>query len=144
MLMFRGESAEATLAANDYAMLVNGVLTPKEAFSDEVRAAYITAWSQPGALTGGLNYYRAARVGPPTTAAPRDAPGAFGGAAMPVISVPTLVIWGERDTALLTGNLDGLDQLVRNLTVVRVPEATHWIVHEVPERVNAAIRDFLG
>ena len=63
---------------------------------------------------------------------------------MPVISVPTLVIWGERDTALLTGNLDGLDQLVRNLTVIRVPEATHWIVHEVPERVNAAIRDFLG
>ena len=50
----------------------------KEAFSDADRAAYIAAWSQPGALTGGLNYYRAARVGPPTSDAAPDASGAFG------------------------------------------------------------------
>jgi pimeloyl-ACP methyl ester carboxylesterase len=48
-----------------------------------------------------------------------------------------------RDTALLPGNLDGLDQVVRNLTVERVTDADHWIVHQQPTRVNASIRAFL-
>ncbi len=144
MLFFRSAGAEAGLSANDYAMLVEAVMSTPGAFSEADRAAYIAAWSQPGALTGGLNYYRAARIGPPQGDAPQDAPPAFASGAIPSVTVPTLVIWGERDTALLTGNLEGLDALVTNLTVLRIPEATHWIVHEVPEQVNAAIRGFLG
>jgi len=73
MVTFRSPEGESVLAADNYASLVNGVLTPKEAFSDADRDAYLAAWSQPGALTGGLNYYRAARLGPPTDDAPRDA-----------------------------------------------------------------------
>jgi pimeloyl-ACP methyl ester carboxylesterase len=142
MLMFRSPEAEATLAAGNYAALVNGVLTPTGAFTDEDRAAYIAAWSEPGALTGGLNYYRAARIGPPTTDEERAATATLAlGSAM--IAAPTLVIWGERDTALLTGNLDGLDRVVSNLTIVRIPEGTHWIIHEMPERINDEIRKFL-
>lgn len=57
-----------------------------------------------------------------------------------VVRVPTLVIWGEHDTALLTGNLDGLEEYVPKLTVERIPEGTHWVVHEQPERVNVLIR----
>ncbi len=144
MLFFRSAGAEAALSANSYAMLVEAVMSTPGAFSEADRAAYIAAWSQPGALTGGLNYYRAAHIGPPQPNEPQQAPPAFAAGAVPTITVPTLVIWGERDTALLTGNLDGLDALVQNLTVIRDPEATHWIVHEGPERVNAAIRDFLG
>src|SRR5215510_13155592 len=68
MLMFRSPQAEQILSANNYAGLVQAVLGQglKEGFfTDDDRKAYIEAWSQPGALTGGLNYYRAARIGPP-------------------------------------------------------------------------------
>ena len=142
MRMFRSPEGEATLAANNYAALVNGVLTPAEAFTDDDRAAYIAAWSQPGALTGGLNYYRAAQIGPPTTDQERAATATLAPSAT-TIAVPTLVIWGERDTALLTGNLDGLDGVVADLTIVRIPEGTHWVIHEMPARITGEIRNFL-
>jgi hypothetical protein len=59
------------------------------------------------------------------------------------VKVPTLVIWGEKDRALLTANLDGLDKVVADLTVRRVPDGTHWVAHEKPAEVNGYIRDFL-
>jgi len=79
--------------------------------------------SPPGALTGGLNYYRASGIGPPATnaAGSTPAPAAAAGPSL-VVRVPTLVIWGEKDTALLTGNLDGLDEVVPKLTIRRVPD----------------------
>src|SRR5215471_7308604 len=146
MLMFRGESAEATLSANNYALLVQIVLgegLKNGVFNEEDKKAYLEAWSQPGALTGGLNYYRAARVGPP---APGDSNAANFAAGMPSldVKVPTLVIWGEKDVALLTGNLEGLDKYVPNLTIKRIPEGTHWVIHEKPALVNGYIRDFIG
>lgn len=57
--------------------------------------------------------------------------------------MPTLVIWGERDTALLPGLLDGLDAMVPLLTVRRIPDASHWVIHERPEETNRLIREFL-
>ena len=59
------------------------------------------------------------------------------------VKVPTLVIWGEQDQALLTGNLDGIEEYVADLTVKRIPGATHWVIHEQPEVVNALIRQFI-
>jgi pimeloyl-ACP methyl ester carboxylesterase len=130
MQFFRSPQAEAVLSANGYAPLVDMMRrTLGERFSDADRAAYVEAWSQPGALTGGLNYYRAARPG---------------SASEMIIRVPTLVIWGEKDTALLTGNLDGLERYVPDLTVTRLSECSHWVVHEQPERVNAAIRELIA
>jgi len=49
--------------------------------------------------------------------------------------VPTTVIWGDGDTALLPGLLDGLERWVPRLRLRRVPDATHWIVHEQPQLV---------
>jgi pimeloyl-ACP methyl ester carboxylesterase len=133
-----------------YATLVNIVLSAgpwSGTFTEDDKAAYIKAWSQPGALTGGLNYYRANRVGPP---APGQTADANPPAAMPlpdpsalVVKVPTLVIWGEKDTALLTQNLDGLDRFVPQLTIKRIPDGSHWVIHEKPAEVNGYIRDFL-
>jgi pimeloyl-ACP methyl ester carboxylesterase len=60
------------------------------------------------------------------------------------VRVPTLVIWGERDQALLIGNLEGLDRQVEDLHVIRIPEGSHWVVHEQPARIGALIRDFIG
>lgn len=146
MLLFRSPQAEQTLSANDHAMLVNIVLgegLKSGFFHEEDKKAYLAAWSQPGALTGGLNYYRAMEVGPPAPGAASDAAtGKF--PAQLKVSVPTLVIWGEKDTALTTHNLDGLDQYVANLTVKRIPDGTHWVIHEKPDEVNADIREFLA
>ena len=60
-----------------------------------------------------------------------------------MVRVPTLVLWGDRDTALLTGLLDGLGECVPDLKLVRVPDATHWIVHEKPELVCREIERFV-
>jgi len=145
MLMFRSEQAEQTLSANNYGLLVQIVLgegLKNGVFTEEDKKAYIEAWSQPGALTGGLNYYRAARVGPPTEGAKNPENFAAGLPSLDV-KVPTLVIWGEKDTALLTGNLDGLDKYVPNLTIKRIPDGTHWVIHEKPALVDGYIREFI-
>ncbi|HSB09498.1 MAG TPA: alpha/beta hydrolase [Blastocatellia bacterium] len=146
MLMFRSPQAEQTLSANNYAFLVQVVLgegLKNGVFTEEDKQAYIEAWSQPGALTGGLNYYRAARVGPP--AGESDKSGGSFATGLPSldVKVPTLVVWGEKDIALLTGNLEGLDKYVSNLTIKRIPDGTHWVIHEKPALVNGYIRDFI-
>jgi epoxide hydrolase 4 len=146
MLMFRSPQAEQMLSANNYAALVNAVMgegLKKGFFNEADKEAYIAAWSQPGALTGGLNYYRAAKVGPPAASGEKAA-GNFGlGNQSLMVKVPTLVIWGEKDTALLTGNLEGLDKYVPQLTIKRIPEGTHWVIHEEPALVNQYIREFI-
>jgi pimeloyl-ACP methyl ester carboxylesterase len=145
MLMFRGPQAEETLSANDYQLLTSMVLGAglrDGTVTDEDRKAYVAAWSQPGALTGGLNYYRAARIGPVTAGETSEA--ALTAAPPLMIRVPTLVIWGEKDTALLTSNLNGLDQFVPSLTIKRIPEGSHWVVRERPAEVNRLIREFVA
>jgi pimeloyl-ACP methyl ester carboxylesterase len=137
MRFFRLEKAERVLSENGYARLLG-------AFSDlddNSRKALVAAWSQPGALTGGLNYYRASPMFPPSA----DDPGAKKlqlKAEDFIIKVPTLVVWGERDTALLPGCIDGLDQVVPDLKLVRVPEASHWIAREQTARVIREIEAF--
>jgi pimeloyl-ACP methyl ester carboxylesterase len=59
------------------------------------------------------------------------------------VKVPTLVIWGEADTALTLNNLDGLDRYVPQLTLRRIPGASHWVIHEKPDVLNGLIREFL-
>ena len=154
MLMFRGPQAEQMLSANNYAGLVNAVMgkgLETGVFTEDDKKAYIEAWSQPGALTGGLNYYRAAKIGPPAPVKDGEAPedskpasSAFGDPDKLMVNVPTLVIWGEKDTALLPGNLDGLDKFVPQLTVKRIPEGSHWVIHEKPAEVNQYLREFIA
>ncbi len=147
MLMFRSPAAEATLSQNNYEALTTAVLGAglrDGTITEEDRKEYIAAWSQPGAITGGLNYYRAAEIGPPR---PGTLPSqeATPAAAPPlVVRVPTLVIWGEKDTALLTSNLSGLEQVVPKLTIRRIPEGTHWVVRENAPEVNRLIREYLA
>lgn len=142
ILLHRSAGAEEILSRDNYAALVNAVLKSglKEGyFTEEDKQEYLKAWSQPGALTGMLNYYRAAQLGSFTG----DSTDAIAASSANIITVSTLVIWGEKDTYLLPGNLEGLEQYVTNLTVKRVPDASHWVVHEKPELVNRYIREFI-
>ena len=128
--------AETVLRAFDYAALrkmVFGLSSKPQVFTRTLRARYREAWGQPRALPASLHYYRNIRALRRAAASKETWR----------INVPTLVLWGDQDPALVGANLVGLDQFVPRLTLLRHPSATHWIVHEEPEWVNAAIRTFI-
>ena len=116
--------------------------------TDALRERYRAVWrgngSRPGAgLTGGLNFYRASPLRPPRPDDPAAAnvelpPDAF------TITMPTLVLWAQQDTALPPELVDGLDRWVPQLTLQRIEAATHWVVHERPALVAAQIEGWLG
>ncbi|CAN5827212.1 alpha/beta hydrolase [soil metagenome] len=105
------------------------------------KAAYLDEWSQPGAMTAMLNWYRASRIVVPGMDETPERP-AFLSAPFPPVTQPTLVIWGVDDKALLPSQLEGLDALVPDLTLVKVA-AGHFVPWEAPEAVTEAIRDWL-
>ena len=146
MLLLRDAKAERVLEADNYERLLkmfSRAADGHSALSAEEIPLYRTAWSQPGALTAALNLYRASPLYPPM---PED-PGATSIKLDPAtltVRVPTLVIWGETDTALGAALLDGLDEVVPDLRIRRIPEGSHWVIHEQPQQVSAAIREFLA
>jgi pimeloyl-ACP methyl ester carboxylesterase len=144
MNFFRTPDAESALIRDGCTglldMFAEGGSLPTWLDAD-TQAAYRAAWSQPGSVRAGLNYYRALPLHPPSA----DDAGARAfvvDTARLQVRVPTLVIWGERDRFLLPGCIDGLDEYVPDLRVVRIAEAGHWVVHEQPERVNRLIEEF--
>ncbi len=108
-----------------------------------VREQYRQAWANDGrGLTGPLNYYRASPLRPPS-----GSDVAVHQVELPdeavTSRVPTTVLWGEQDKALMPGLLEGLERWVPQLQVHRVAEASHWIVHEQPGRVVELIETLL-
>lgn len=93
-------------------------------------AKYTEAYAQPGAPRGMLNYYRAGLRHPEPL---REN-----------VRVPTLVIWGEQDRALGIECLDGLERYVDDLTIVKIPDASHWVQQDTPDEVNRALLGFLA
>ncbi|HEV7944194.1 MAG TPA: alpha/beta hydrolase [Solirubrobacteraceae bacterium] len=104
------------------------------AFSDVDLERYAQAWAQPGALTGMVNYYRAALRRSPRAALAQLVP----------IQTQTLVIWGMRDRHLGSELAAPLPQWVPNVRMERLPQATHWVQHDEPERVNELLIEFFG
>jgi pimeloyl-ACP methyl ester carboxylesterase len=105
------------------------------AFSREDIDRYVEAWSQPGALTAMISYYRALFRQSPKRAQARLRP----------VSAPTRVIWGERDRYLGVGLAEppraDVPQLER---VIRLPEASHWVQHDEPARVTELLAEFFA
>lgn len=144
MNWLRAPGSEAALAKDNFALLEGFLTNLGESsaswFNQEVRDKYHECWSR--GLTGGVNYYRASPLHPPTGmhAGPLKLqlnPDDFH------VRMPTRVIWGERDIALLPILLDGLDDFVNDLKIARIADGTHWVVHEQPEHINRLIRKFL-
>jgi pimeloyl-ACP methyl ester carboxylesterase len=127
--------SEAVLSARDFA-LVRAIFTRTAARAGAYSAAdidtFVDALRPPGALTAALNYYRA-----------NLRRSVFRGSAARTIAADTLVLWGERDPALDRRLLDGLEQVVPRLRVLRFPHASHWVHADEPERVNDALVSFL-
>jgi pimeloyl-ACP methyl ester carboxylesterase len=137
--------AERLLVENDFArmwpMFTNmGAADPARQgggwLTEGVKEQYREIWR--AGMTGGCNYYRASPLRPPTT--PDDAVMKLNFAPEFVtVTVPTLVIWAEDDIALPVALIDGLEAYVPQLHLVRVPGATHWIIHERPHFIAAEI-----
>ena len=108
----------------------------------EEKAVYLDQWSEPGALTAMLNWYRASSIIVPEVGEDAVRP-AFLDAPFPKTRMPVLVIWGMNDTALLPILIDTLDEYVPDLTVRKV-DAGHFVTWEQPAAVVAAILDWMG
>lgn len=105
----------------------------KNRFPPSVTDEYRRSALEPGALKAMINYYRAGvRAG---EKAMNPEPG--------TVDVPTLMIWGEEDTALSKATTFGTDQYVSDLTLRYLPGVSHWVQQEAPEKVNAMIEAWL-
>ncbi len=145
MNWLRSEGSEAALAKDGFALMdgfFNGMGQPRAGwYTPELREKYHACWAR--GLSGGVNYYRASPLHPPT----EDHPGPLKLDLKPEdfrVTVPTRVIWGENDMALPKTLVDGLEDVVPDLRLVRVPDGTHWVVHEQPALVNRLLREFLA
>jgi len=103
----------------------------KGAFSSEDLDRYRVAWSQPGALTAMINWYRALLRHRPDFAAAGSR-----------VTVPTRILWGMRDEFLLSAMAHASLKYCDRGELIELPEATHWIHHEEPERVNQLLIEF--
>jgi pimeloyl-ACP methyl ester carboxylesterase len=125
---------ERVLSAADFRLLARSLRSSSRAgtFSDEDLKIYKEAWSRPGAMTGMVSWYRALlRARPERPPSPR-------------VTVPTLLIWGARDHFLGRELAQPSIELCDRGRLAFIEEATHWLQHEEPDRVNALLADFLG
>ncbi len=138
--------AEAMLAEDDYRRMwpfFLGMKAGADGFgwlTDAVKDQYREVWN--AGLTGACNLYRVTPMkpavpgqpAPPIPMLPRE---------RLTINVPTFVFWALDDAALLPGLLVGLEDYVPRLEIRKVPDATHWIVHEQPQLVASEIEAFI-
>lgn len=110
-----------------------GMAIDKSRFPKSVLDVYARAAQRPGALTAMINWYRAAMRYRKSALDLGDGK----------VDVPTLVVWGEQDSALGLETLDGTDRYVADLTIQRLPGVSHWVQQEAPEKVNAILKEWL-
>ena len=110
----------------------------------EERAALLAEWQDRDAAFGMLNWYRGSPVIVPPLDAPYELPEGWTPPPIPKLTIPTLVIWAMDDLALPPENLDKLDEVVGDLTLVKVHDCGHFVPWEAPDKVNAAMDAFLA
>jgi pimeloyl-ACP methyl ester carboxylesterase len=104
---------------------------------------YIAEWSQPGTMTAMLNWYRASPLIVPPPGITIPLPDVLLRLSKK-IAIPTLVIWGMKDFALLAVQLEGLPQVIEDLQVARIADAGHFAPWEAPDAVVDALAPFLA
>ncbi|MBD1868190.1 alpha/beta hydrolase [Cyanobacteria bacterium FACHB-471] len=114
------------------AAALTGMAVNKSAFSDADLAAYKEAAAKPGALTAMINYYR----NPFQQGIVNQEWG--------VLDVPTLMIWGENDTALGKELTYGTEAYVRDFQIRYIPDCSHWVQQERPDLVTQYMREYLA
>jgi pimeloyl-ACP methyl ester carboxylesterase len=143
----RRPDSHTLIAENGYARAFDMLSrTPNSAWLiPEKRARYLAAWSQPGAMNGMVNWYRASPIVVPKPDERFDAAQLPNIPASHVrVRMPHLVVWGMDDIALRPSTRAGLDEHCDALVVKEVQGADHWIIHQKPELVIGHIKGFLA
>ena len=107
------------------------------------RAVLMEDYANREASIAMLNWYRASPMEVLDMDAPYALPAGWQPPALPKLTIPTLVVWAMEDTALPAANLEGLDEVIEDLTLVQVPGCGHFVQWEAPEQVNSALDAFL-
>ncbi|HUF27261.1 MAG TPA: alpha/beta hydrolase [Gemmatimonadaceae bacterium] len=131
---------ERLLRAGDLALVRRGIrrmLQRPEAFGELEWEAIRSGLAEAGALRSALHYYRAA-----ARAMLRRRPGA--GKGLPTVRTPTLLLWGDMDSALGLPLTMGLERWVPGIVVRHFPHAGHWVHWDEPDEVCAEMLAFLG
>jgi epoxide hydrolase 4 len=124
---------EAVVQADRWHFFRHFLHDARPAYTPEEIDRYVEAWSQPGAATAMINYYRSSVRQKHAEAAIRT------------IEAPTLVIWGQRDHYLGQELAEPDHDDVPNLDrVERLPDASHWVHHDEAERVTQLLTDFFA
>jgi pimeloyl-ACP methyl ester carboxylesterase len=111
--------------------------------AESEKRQYLADWSLPGAFNAMLNWYRASKVIVPPPGVTVPLPDWLL-KTFPKVRVPTLVMWGMQDQALLPIQLGGLESLVDDLQVVRLRDAGHFAPWEAGDAVATALEPFLA
>ena len=109
----------------------------------EERAALMEDYANREAAIAMLNWYRASPMEVLEMDAPYEIPAGWQPPALPKLTIPTLVIWALDDIALPPANIEGLDEVIADLTLVTVPGSGHFVQWEAPAEVNGALDAFL-
>jgi pimeloyl-ACP methyl ester carboxylesterase len=130
---------EFVLCARDHALLARQLRrgpAREGAFSEAEIERHRVTWRRPGAMKAGVDYYRMLfrRVAAETQHARHSAR----------VTAPTLVLWGQRDKYLHHSLCTGLERWVPDVRVVRLPDASHWVLEDEPERVSAELAAFFA
>lgn len=143
--LFRDPAIDAEVRAQGLAPLLAriGLDAGSARMEPAERAALAADWADPEAAMAMLAWYRASPVVVPPMDAPFALPEDFAPLPVPPLTIPTLVIWAMQDHALPPANLDGLDALIPDLTIARIPNCGHFVPWEAPDAVNAALDRFL-
>lgn len=111
---------------------IKGMAVDKSAFTPANIDAYKDAASKPGALNAMVNYYR--NIFKPKSVS----------RTWRLLEVPTMMIWGENDTALGKELTYGTEKYVKDFQIHYIPNCSHWIQQEQPALVNQYIWNFLS
>ncbi|XGV98628.1 MAG: alpha/beta fold hydrolase [Leptolyngbya sp. BL-A-14] len=126
---------ELLIQLDDFRMLeqaFRGMAIDQSAFTDADIEAYKNAFAKRGALTSAINYYR-------NVFAQLSIERSWG-----ILTTPTLMIWGEEDTALGKELTYGTEKYVQDFRIRYIPNCSHWVQQEQPQLVNQLMREFLG
>jgi len=129
---FLKPKGEMFLLENDFNWLkkvvFNGTVK-KDAFTEEDKRMYLKAWKQEGAIEARVNYYRANLNFDEWTG---------------IINVPTFVMHGMKDVAIMPSILEELSNYVKKLEVEKVNDSSHWIMYDAPQKVVNKIIEFFN
>jgi epoxide hydrolase 4 len=149
MFAFRGPHGEAIVSENDFGVLraLYEPLVQRGVVTREDYEGHIAALKKPGALTAGLNWYRACEIGPPDAASGHPGGSNVLDGVPPeamIVKAPVLLVLGDKDPYVLAEIADGIERYAPNVTVKRLAEGGHFLTLEHPDFVLPHLHTFFS